>query len=76
VNREWRKGSIELVSGYTVTDADGRPVGRAEGIDFAVEGGFINLRLPGVPHTQLVSAPAVRLITCDSRLPDPSPRSA
>jgi len=74
VNREWRRGSIELVSDYTITDADGRPVGRAEGIDFAVEGGFINLRLPGVPHTQLVSAPAVRLIACDSRPPHPSPQ--
>ncbi|UXY32423.1 hypothetical protein [Streptomyces sp. HUAS TT20] len=47
--REWRKGSIELVSGYTITDADGRSVGRAEGVDFALEGGFVNVRLPGAP---------------------------
>ncbi|MFE0508647.1 hypothetical protein [Streptomyces sp. NPDC058964] len=66
MNREWRKGSIELVSGYTLTDADGRPAGRVEDADFAVEGGFINVRVPGHLHTQLVSAPAVRLITCDS----------
>ncbi|MEU6068694.1 MULTISPECIES: hypothetical protein [Streptomyces] len=65
MNHEWRRGSIELVPGYTITDADGRPVSRAEGVDFALEGGFVNVRLSGAPHTQLVSAPAVRLITCE-----------
>ncbi|UXY32345.1 hypothetical protein [Streptomyces sp. HUAS TT20] len=66
MNREWRKGAIELVSGCTLTDADGHRLGRAEGIEFAIEGGFVNVRLLGVPYTQLVSAPAVRLITCES----------
>jgi hypothetical protein len=64
--REWRKGSIELVSGYTLTDADGRCVARVDGVDFAIEGGFVNVRLPGASGTELVSAPAVRLITCES----------
>ncbi|MFD8396317.1 hypothetical protein ACFV2N_45870 [Streptomyces sp. NPDC059680] len=41
--REWRKGSIELVTGYTITDSDGRCVGRAEGVDFALEDGFVNV---------------------------------
>ncbi|MFF8429083.1 MULTISPECIES: hypothetical protein [unclassified Streptomyces] len=66
MNRDWRKGSIELVSGYTLMDAKSRPVGRADGIDFAIEGGFVHVRLPGVPGSQLVSAPAVRLITSES----------
>ncbi|WP_327431289.1 MULTISPECIES: hypothetical protein [unclassified Streptomyces] len=66
MNRDWRKGSIELVPGYTLTDADNRPIDHADGIGFAIEGGFVNVQLPGVPYTQLVSAPAVRLITCAS----------
>ncbi|MFI1169264.1 hypothetical protein ACH4UM_38315 [Streptomyces sp. NPDC020801] len=63
---QWRKGSIELVPGYSLTDADNHRVDRAEHVDFAIEGGYVSIRLPGVPCTQLVSAPAVRLITCES----------
>ncbi|MGV4986723.1 hypothetical protein ACWC0C_34605 [Streptomyces sp. NPDC001709] len=66
MNRDWRKGAIELVSGYTLKDAEGRPVDRADGIEFAIEGGFVNVRIPEVPGSQLVSAPAVRLITSES----------
>ncbi|GAA1270803.1 hypothetical protein GCM10009665_68900 [Kitasatospora nipponensis] len=66
MNHQWRKGSIELVPGYFLIDAENRPTDRAEDIDFTVEGGFVHVRLHGVPHDQLVSAPAVRLITCKS----------
>ncbi|KUJ68516.1 hypothetical protein ACZ90_18180 [Streptomyces albus subsp. albus] len=66
MNRDWRKGSIELVPGYTLADADDRAIDRADSIEFTIEGGFVNVRLPGVSRTQLVSAPAVRLITCES----------
>ncbi|MGW3208329.1 hypothetical protein [Streptomyces sp. NPDC001135] len=64
--REWRRGSIELVAGYTITDAEGRSASRAADVEFALEGGFVHVRLPGARHTQVVSAPAVRLITCES----------
>ncbi|POX51180.1 hypothetical protein C3489_20835 [Streptomyces sp. Ru71] len=66
MSREWRTGTIELLPGYAFVDADGHAVGRAEDVEFTLEGGFVNARLPGVPHTQVVSAPALRLITCTS----------
>ncbi|MFF5209222.1 hypothetical protein [Streptosporangium sp. NPDC000396] len=65
MNREWRTGSVELVDGYTVIDGKGLRVGRVESIRFAIEGGFVNIEVPGVEHVQIVSAPAVRLITCE-----------
>jgi hypothetical protein len=64
MTRDWRTGSIELMDGYALTDTDGRRTARADGVRFAIEGGFVNIRLPGVPHIQVVSAPAVRLISC------------
>jgi hypothetical protein len=64
VNPNWRTGSIELIAGYTLTDADGGRIDRADDIHFAIEGGFINVQLPDVPHIQIVSAPALRLLTC------------
>ncbi|MFI2367543.1 hypothetical protein [Streptomyces sp. NPDC018833] len=63
MTRDWRTGSIELVDGYTLSGADGRRITRADDVRFAIEGGFVNIRLPEVPHIQVVSAPAVRLIT-------------
>ncbi|MFI7006335.1 hypothetical protein [Streptomyces sp. NPDC050145] len=66
MSREWRRGTIELDTAYTVFSADGRRVSRATGVDFAIEGGFVNIRVPGVPRVQVVSAPAVRLITVEA----------
>ncbi|WP_214410620.1 hypothetical protein [Sphaerisporangium fuscum] len=66
MNRDWRTGSIELVTGYTLTDADGRRARRVDDVRFAIEGGFVNVRVPGVAHVQIVSAPAVGLITASS----------
>ncbi|MEV0270324.1 hypothetical protein AB0H43_16205 [Hamadaea sp. NPDC050747] len=65
MKRQWRRGSIELVGGYTLLDRTGEPVDRLEDIRFAVEGGFVNVRVPGRPGTQLVSAPSVRRIQCE-----------
>ncbi|MFE1949302.1 hypothetical protein ACFW9D_02400 [Streptomyces sp. NPDC059524] len=65
MSRQWRKGTIDLLTGYAVFSADGRRVSRVTGVDFAIEGGFVNIRVPGVPRVQLVSAPAVRLITVE-----------
>ncbi|GAA2663236.1 hypothetical protein [Nonomuraea recticatena] len=59
MNREWRTGSVELVDGYSLE-------GDLSDVLFAIEGGFMNIRVPGVDHTQIVSAPAVRAITCRS----------
>ncbi|NUP80256.1 MAG: hypothetical protein HOV96_22205, partial [Nonomuraea sp.] len=60
----WRTGSIELLDGYTLTDSAGHHVTTLQGIRFAIEGGYVNIEVPGVPHTQIVSAPAIRLLTC------------
>ncbi|GAA2362175.1 hypothetical protein [Nonomuraea africana] len=57
MNREWRAGSVELVEGY-------RLVGDLGDVLFAIEGGFVNIKVPGVDHIQIVSAPAIRAITC------------
>ncbi|MET7442291.1 hypothetical protein ACWERY_05655 [Streptomyces sp. NPDC004082] len=64
MNSNWRTGSIKLMPGYTLIDGAEQAVEQAEGVKFMIEGGFVNVQLPGAPHTQLVSAPAVRLITC------------
>ncbi|WP_433346453.1 hypothetical protein ACQP25_27195 [Microtetraspora malaysiensis] len=64
MNRDWRNGSVELVDGYTITDGEGRAVGAMQGVRFAIEGGFVNIEVPGVTEVQIVSAPAVRRIVC------------
>jgi len=69
MNPTWRNGSIELLDGYTLTAPDGRSVTALQGIRFAIEGGYVNVEVPGVPHTQIVSAPAVRLLTCHPTTP-------
>jgi hypothetical protein len=66
MNRTWRNGSIELVDGYILTDAEGQRVTALEEARFAIEGGYVNVEVPGVPRTQIVSAPTIRLLTCDS----------
>lgn len=65
MNREWRRGAITLVPGYSLVDGAGDRVESVDGIEFAVEGGFVNVRVPGRAETQLVSAPAVAWIRCD-----------
>ena len=64
MTRDWRKGAITLVPGYSLVDGDGERVESIEGIEFAIEGGFVNVRVPGCTETQLVSAPAVAWIRC------------
>ncbi|MFG2822285.1 hypothetical protein ACGFX4_22990 [Kitasatospora sp. NPDC048365] len=66
MNREWRKGSVELVDGYVLLDGAGVPVRRLADVEFAVEGGYLNVRVPGREGVQLVSAPGVRLVLAES----------
>ncbi|GGS99346.1 hypothetical protein ACFFV7_20405 [Nonomuraea spiralis] len=68
MNPTWRSGTVELLDGYTLTDSEGRRTSTVHGVRFAIEGGYLNVEVPGVPHVQIVSAPAVRLVTCDSVL--------
>ncbi|WP_033217755.1 hypothetical protein [Kitasatospora phosalacinea] len=58
-----RRGTVELRPGYTVLDATGTPVDRAEDVEFTLDGGFAHLRLPGTTTVQTVSAPALHRLT-------------
>ncbi len=60
---DWQQADVELVDGYTVVGADGVPVRAVSRALVALEGGFAKLRLPGTDTVQVVSAPAVRLIS-------------
>jgi len=63
MNGEWRQAAVELVAGYEVTGEDGLPASSVPVAQVAIEGGFIKLEIPGTGVVQVVSAPAVRLIT-------------
>ncbi|GHJ44503.1 hypothetical protein Cs7R123_18450 [Catellatospora sp. TT07R-123] len=67
MTRDWRRGSIRLIPGYHLLNAAGLPVAELAEVDFALEGGFVNVRVPGRDDVQLVSAPALHLITCPTR---------
>ncbi|MEU9048256.1 MULTISPECIES: hypothetical protein [unclassified Kitasatospora] len=63
---DWNEASVELVAGYTVVNADGKPTSSVPQALVSLQGGFAKLRLPGTETVQVVSAPAVRLITLHS----------
>ncbi|GAA3071912.1 hypothetical protein [Streptosporangium carneum] len=59
----WRAASVELVDGYHLTGTGGGPVGRVDEALVAFEGGFVHVEVAGSGHVDVLSAPAVRLIT-------------
>ncbi|WP_101897400.1 hypothetical protein [Embleya scabrispora] len=63
MTRTWHAASVELVDGYSVRGADGVPTASVPIARVAIEGGFAHLDIPGTGLVQVVSAPAVRLIT-------------
>ncbi|MYS87308.1 hypothetical protein [Embleya scabrispora] len=63
MNRTWHDASVELVDHYPVTGADGTLTVSVPAARVAIEGGFAHLDIPGTGVVQVVSAPAVRLIT-------------
>ncbi|MFJ9454318.1 hypothetical protein ACIRST_04490 [Kitasatospora sp. NPDC101447] len=63
MNEDWAEASVELVDGYTVMNGDGRVVASVPRALVSFQGGFVKLRIPGTGTVQVVSAPAVRLIT-------------
>ncbi|MBP0452298.1 hypothetical protein J5Y04_22540 [Kitasatospora sp. RG8] len=63
MSEDWAEAAVELNAGYTVVDADGTAVSSVPRARVALQGGFAKLRLPGTATVQVVSAPAVRLIT-------------
>ncbi|GAA4950820.1 hypothetical protein GCM10023205_09470 [Yinghuangia aomiensis] len=58
----WRTGTVHLRDGYTLVGKDGGSTASADA-DFALEGGFVHVRIPGTDTVQIVSAPAVARIT-------------
>ncbi|MER7756294.1 hypothetical protein [Kitasatospora sp. NPDC097643] len=63
MSEDWSEAAVELNAGYTVVDAGGASVSSVPQALVALQGGFAKLRLPGTGTVQVVSAPAVRLIT-------------
>ncbi|MEU5406308.1 carboxymuconolactone decarboxylase family protein [Nocardia asteroides] len=60
----WRAAdSVTLVEGYLLTGADGQRVSTVRDVRVAFEGGFAHIRVDGTDRVQVVSAPAVALIT-------------
>ncbi|MER7133245.1 hypothetical protein [Streptosporangium saharense] len=59
----WRTASVELVEGYLLTGPDGTPATRVERARVAFEGGFAHVEVPGSGNVDVLSAPAIRLIT-------------
>ncbi|MFD4432992.1 hypothetical protein ACFWPJ_27030, partial [Nocardia sp. NPDC058497] len=61
---KWRAAdTVALVDGYTLTDADGQPTSTVHDVRVAIEGGFAHISVDGSALVQVVSAPAVALIT-------------
>lgn len=59
----WRTGAVNLVDGYTLRDSSGVDAPAVDGVEFAIEGGYLHVRVPGVDEIQVVSAPAVKALT-------------
>ena len=63
-NLTWRDAAaVALVDGYLLVDGNGEPTSALVDVRFAVEGGFVHVATPGTDLIQVVSAPAVRVIT-------------
>lgn len=61
--REWHRGSIELMNGYTVMDGDGKMANQVENARFSIEGGFLYVDVHGTDDLQVVSSDAVYRLT-------------
>ncbi|KJS55105.1 hypothetical protein [Streptomyces rubellomurinus] len=63
MSEDWTEAAVELNTGYTVLNADGEAISYVPSALVALQGGFAKLRVPGTDTVQVVSAPAVHLIT-------------
>ncbi|MEV8631693.1 hypothetical protein AB0395_08555 [Streptosporangium sp. NPDC051023] len=72
MNLTWRTASVELVPGYHLTGPDGGRTDRVQEALVAFEGGFAHVEVPGSGHVDVLSAPAIRLITYRSGAADAS----
>ncbi|MFE7798446.1 carboxymuconolactone decarboxylase family protein [Nocardia sp. NPDC057440] len=61
---KWRSASrVALVDGYALRNNTGQPVGTVENVQVLIEGGFLHIKVSETAEVQIVSAPAVALVT-------------
>lgn len=67
MNLTWHTASVELAAGYWVAGPDGQPTAHVQEARVAFEGGFAHIEVSGTGRVDVVSAPAIRLITYSRR---------
>lgn len=61
---KWRPASeVTLVEGYSLLDREGRTTRAVDDVHIAIEGGFLHVKVSDAAEVQVVSAPAVALVT-------------
>ncbi|WP_040864216.1 carboxymuconolactone decarboxylase family protein [Nocardia exalbida] len=61
---EWRPASeVTLVEGYSLLDREGLTTRTVDDVHIAIEGGFLHVKVSDAAEVQVVSAPAVALVT-------------
>jgi hypothetical protein len=61
---KWRSADrVVLVEGYSLLDREGRSVRSVDDVRIAIEGGFLHVKVSDAAEIQVVSAPAVALVT-------------
>ncbi|WP_043717732.1 carboxymuconolactone decarboxylase family protein [Nocardia asiatica] len=64
VELQWRVAAeVTLVEGYSLLNRDGQPVRTVEDVRIAIVGGFLHVEVADSAAVQVVSAPAVALVT-------------
>ncbi|WP_280240757.1 carboxymuconolactone decarboxylase family protein [Nocardia abscessus] len=61
---KWRPATkVTLIEGYSLLDRDGQPARIVDDVHIAIEGGFLHVKVSDSAEVQIVSAPAVALVT-------------
>ncbi|MFX0573278.1 carboxymuconolactone decarboxylase family protein [Nocardia nepalensis] len=61
---KWRKATkVALVEGYSLLDRDGAQVREINDAEVSIEGGFLHVKVSDTAQVQVVSAPAVAVVT-------------
>ncbi|WP_328407969.1 carboxymuconolactone decarboxylase family protein [Nocardia sp. NBC_00403] len=61
---KWRSArTVALVEGYSILDNEGRPVRTIDNVQVLIEGGFLHVKVSETAEVQVVSAPAVAVVS-------------
>ncbi|WP_040772897.1 carboxymuconolactone decarboxylase family protein [Nocardia pneumoniae] len=64
MNAQWRTATeVALVEGYSLLNSAGVPARTVEDVQIAIEGGFLHVKVSESADVQVVSAPAVAVVT-------------